>query len=136
MMKIDYRDNERAEEKDIYNLYKDVGWKLYTDSFKELLLGIDSSLYVLYAYDGDRLVGLIRVVGDGYTIVYVQDLLILREYQSKGIGSALLNRVFEKYSQVRQKLLLTDRVFKNIKFYEKNGMKDIEKLGAISFMHI
>ena len=36
------------------------------------------------AYDEDRLVGLIRVVGDGLTIVFIQDLLVYPQYQRQG----------------------------------------------------
>ena len=35
-------------------------------------------------------IGVLRAVGDGQTIVFVQDLLILPEYQRRGVGTALL----------------------------------------------
>ena len=38
---------------------------------------INNSLKVLTAWDDEKLVGLIRVIGDGYTIIYIQDILIL-----------------------------------------------------------
>lgn len=35
-------------------------------------------MYVLTAWSDDKLVGILRIVGDGYTIVYIQDLLVLK----------------------------------------------------------
>ncbi|WP_430038931.1 GNAT family N-acetyltransferase [Peribacillus simplex] len=39
------------------------------------------------AWDDDKLVALIRVVGDGQTIIYIQVILVLENYQDQGIGS-------------------------------------------------
>ena len=42
------------------------------------------------AYDGARLVGCLRILSDGYYFGTITELLILPEYQKKGIGSNLL----------------------------------------------
>lgn len=39
---------------------------------------------------GNQLQGIIRVVGDGYTIVWIQDILVFPDQQRKGVGSALI----------------------------------------------
>lgn len=49
-----------------------------------------NSLCVLGAYDGDNLVGVVRAVGDGASVLFVQDLLVLPKYQRQGIGTRLL----------------------------------------------
>lgn len=136
MKNIRYEDNKIIDEKKIVNLYDDVGWKAYTDDLESLLLGMKNSLDIISAWHKDELVGLIRVVGDGQTIVYIQDILLLESYQGMGIGSALLNKILEKYKTVRQKILLTDKIEKNINFYEKNSMKDVNDLNCLAFMHI
>lgn len=42
------------------------------------------------AYDGDRLVGCLRILSDGYFFGTITELLVLPDYQNKGIGSQLL----------------------------------------------
>ncbi|HIS04205.1 MAG TPA: GNAT family N-acetyltransferase [Candidatus Pullichristensenella avicola] len=42
------------------------------------------------AYDGSRLVGCLRILSDGYFFGTIPELLVLPEYQRRGIGSRLL----------------------------------------------
>ena len=102
----------KAEE--IRRLYTEVGWKAYTENMAALELGYKNSLLVLAAYEGDELLGIIRVVGDGYTIVFIQDILVFPSKQRQGIGTALLKAVLEKYSDVRQIELTTDNTDKTV----------------------
>ena len=44
------------------------------------------------AYDGDRLVGAVRVLTDGYFFAAVPDILVEPAYQRRGIGRELLRR--------------------------------------------
>lgn len=69
---------------------------------------LNNSLYILIAWDENKLVGLIRIIGDGETIIYIQDILVLREYQRQGIGSKLLETLLDEYKNVGQKVFLTD----------------------------
>ena len=107
---------------EIIHLYEDVEWSAYTNNPENLKLAIDNSLKVWTVWDNDKLVGLARVVGDGYTIIYIQDILILWSYQGQGIGSKLIRLILEKYKLVRQVVLMTDETEKTIKFYKNNGL--------------
>jgi GNAT superfamily N-acetyltransferase len=48
------------------------------------------------AYDGDRLVGLLRLLTDGYEWTVVTDFLVEPEYRRRGIGSALWRRAADR----------------------------------------
>lgn len=48
------------------NLYEDAEWHAYTKDSNRLKNNIDNSLKVLTAWDDNKLVGFIRVVGDDY----------------------------------------------------------------------
>ena len=88
-----------------------------------------NSLKILAAYENEKLLGIIRVVGDGYSIVFIQDIIVLPEYQRHGIGTALLKKILEIYQNVYQKSLLTDNTDKTIQFYKSVGLEmdtDIE----------
>ena len=119
---------------DIIKLYQDNDWTNYTDNPEVLFVGIKKSLYSYAAYDGETLVGLVRVVGDANTIVYIQDILVLREYQSKGIGSVLIKEIIDKYSNVRQIVLTTDNTTYQKAFDEKNGFKEHKDLKLVAFI--
>ncbi len=88
------------------------------------------------AWDGSNLVGVIRAVGDGETIMYIQDIIVIKSYQRQGIGAKLLNIVLEKYQGVRQKVLLTDETDKTVAFYESVGLKKSQSIGLVSFVKI
>ncbi|EHK2335271.1 GNAT family N-acetyltransferase [Clostridium perfringens] len=119
---------------DILYLYNDVGWSSYTKDIDSLIKSIKNSLKVISVWDKDLLVGLIRVVGDGHSIIYIQDILILQKYQNRGIGKRLIEIILDKYKNVRQKVLLTDKEEKNILFYKKVGFSMAEEFGCVSFV--
>jgi ribosomal protein S18 acetylase RimI-like enzyme len=64
----------------------------------------ENLLTLLGAYGENDLVGIIRVVGDGHSIVYIQDIIVRPNHQRNGIGSILLlKKVLSMYSHVYQK---------------------------------
>ena len=63
-------------EDEILRLYTSVGWTAYTDQPDMLKKGFANSLLTLAAYENNRLLGIIRAVGDGCTIVFIQDILV------------------------------------------------------------
>ena len=134
MNNIIIKDDIRPRIEDLLNLYGDVEWFAYTNDPENLKLAIDRSLKVWTCWDDDKLVGLARVVGDGYTIIYIQDILVLKSYQGRGIGSKLLKLILEKYKPVRQIVLMTDETDKTIRFYEKNGLRKASDYKMVTFI--
>ncbi len=116
------------------DLYASVGWTAYTGDPDSLRQGFENSLLTLGAYHGDTLLGLVRVVGDGHTVVLIQDILVFPEYQRQGIGSKLLKAVLEKYAHVRQVQLATDNTPKTIAFYRSMGLREYSEIGCCGFM--
>lgn len=121
-------------EKEILKLYSSVGWTAYTDEPQTLKQGFQNSLLVLAAYEGEELLGIIRVVGDGVTVVFIQDLLVFPEKQRNGVGTALVKAVLERYPVVRQIELTTDQTPETAAFYESLGFSEFEKIGCRGFM--
>ncbi|HIV90388.1 MAG TPA: hypothetical protein H9744_01690 [Candidatus Eisenbergiella stercoravium] len=76
---MEIREYRTYGETDILNLYASVGWTAYTRSPEVLRKGFENSLLTLAAYEGERLIGIIRAVGDGHTVIFIQDLLVLPE---------------------------------------------------------
>ena len=120
---MDYNITEYMEynEQEILPLYESVGWVNYTKSPRMLKEAYSHSLRIYAAYVDTKLVGVIRVVGDGFSVVFVQDLLVYPEYQGQGIGTALLKKIMEEYHGVYQLHLLTDNTEKTVAFYKSLG---------------
>lgn len=124
------------DSRQVLSLYKSVGWSAYYREPQTLERAFASSLCVFAAWDGQRLVGLIRVVGDGQTIVFIQDLLVRPEYQRQGIGRQLIAAVLARYRHVRQLHLLTDDRPETVGFYEAVGFTQVEKAHCRAFTRL
>ena len=133
---MEIREYRIYNESEILQLYQSVGWSAYTDYPEVLRKGFDNSMLTLAAYEGDQLLGIIRTVGDGHTIVFVQDILVYPEYQRQGIGTALLRAILDRYSHVRQIELATDNTPKTIAFYKSMGFREMSEIGCCGFMRI
>ncbi|RND84979.1 GNAT family N-acetyltransferase [Lacticaseibacillus paracasei] len=120
---------------EVLALYKSVGWSMYTRDPARLERALTYSLMVLGACEGKQLVGLIRAVGDGETILFIQDLLVLPEYQRRGIGKQLIEALLARFPEVRQRVLLTDDDPKTRSFYKAAGFVESQQVGVIAFYH-
>ena len=94
------------------------------------------SLVIYLALDGDAVVGLIRLVGDGFSSILVQDLIVLPIYQRQGIGSALMKEALEDYKDAYQVQLVTDQSEKNAGFYRSLGFEDLATYDCIGMTWI
>ena len=131
---MEIREYKIFNEAEILRLYRSVGWTAYTDQPEVLRKGFESSMLTLAAYEGNQLLGIIRAVGDGHTIVFVQDILVFPEHQRKGIGTALLKAILDRYNYVRQIELATDNTPKTISFYKSMGFREMSEIGCCGFM--
>lgn len=86
------------------------------------------------AYLNKKLVGIVRVVGDGASIIFIQELLVHPGHHRQGVGGQLLQHVLDKYEMVHQKALLTDDTEKTKAFYSKLGLTLIEETNGICFV--
>ena len=122
------------EKEQIVALYEDVGWTAYTDEPDFLMKALENSLNVWTIWEGENLIGLARMVGDGVTICYLQDILILKAYQGQGLGSELLKEILKANENIRQFVLLTDDTEKTKKFYKKLGLTEVGEFSCLAFM--
>lgn len=106
---------------DVLALYNAVEWLAYTKDPDTLQKALEGSSTLVAARDGQILVGLARVISDGASICYLQDILVLPSHHRRGLGRALAERALEGYSHVRQKVLITDGEPKQKAFYEALG---------------
>ncbi len=69
-----------------------VGWANPPDS-STLVRLLEASSHFWLAIDGERLVGYVRAVSDGFFSAFLPELEVLPEYQGLGIGTTLLSNI-------------------------------------------
>ena len=122
------------DKEQVLALYDDAGWTSYTDEPELLMKAIENSLRVWTLWEGEKLIGLARTVGDGATICYLQDILLLEAYQGRGYGSDLLKEIMKENQHIRQFVLLTDDTEKTKGFYKKLGLSEVGEFSCLAFM--
>jgi ribosomal protein S18 acetylase RimI-like enzyme len=133
---MEIREYREYREYEIEKLYTSVGWTAYTKDLAALKRGFLKSLCILAAYDGDALLGIIRTVGDGETILLIQDILVSPAYQRKGVGTALVREILDRYQSVRQIQLTTDDTPETVAFYKALGFRPLSEIGCCGFMRV
>ena len=115
----------------VLHLYQAVGWTNYTHQPEMLEQALSHSLVIYVALDGDAVVGLIRLVGDGFSSIFVQDLIVLPSYQRQGIGRSLMKEALEDYKDAYQVQLVTEQTEKNVGFYRSLGFEALSTYDCI-----
>lgn len=131
---------ERIDMDEVLSLYKSVEWVAYTKDPAALSKAITNSTFVLEARTPEGLlVGLLRGLSDDSSILYLQDILVRPAWQRMGVGRALLQECLDRYRHVRQKVLLTDDLPAQHRFYESMGflnIRDIEGVALHTYVQI
>ena len=133
---ISVRKQDVVKLEDVLHLYQAVGWTNYTNQPQMLEQALSHSLVIYLALDGDAVVGLIRLVGDGFSSVFVQDLIVLPSYQRQGIGSALMKEALEDYKDAYQVQLVTEQTEKNVGFYRSIGFETLSTYDCIGMIWV
>ncbi|OZC04640.1 GNAT family N-acetyltransferase [Rubricoccus marinus] len=107
----------------IATLYRRAPLLRQTDDADRLRESFERSQLVLSAWQGDRLVGLARVLTDGYQVSYLCDLAVEPDVQGTGLGKKLIDTVLERCKGTE--LVLRDSNL-STGFYAHLGFKPIE----------
>ena len=130
---IEYQKKVDITHEALLHLYESVGWSAYTQDNPDLTSLLEGAKHYLTAWDGERLIGLIRVVGDGVYIAYIQDVLFHPDYQRQGIGKYLMQKMLKEIRYAKQIILTTENSPATKAFYQSLGMKEFNETGALGF---
>jgi ribosomal protein S18 acetylase RimI-like enzyme len=90
-MSITYKENQLPDRGAFFELFGSTGWnEEYGLSSDEIFHAIENSWYMVSAYDEGRLVGYGRVLSDGKLHALITEMIVLPEYQGRGIGREVL----------------------------------------------
>lgn len=74
-------------------LRNSIGWKILKhDKIKK---GLDNSIYCVCAEDKGNIVGFGRIIGDGATVFYIQDIMVNPSYQKQKIGTLIMEKIID-----------------------------------------
>ena len=122
-MHIEYRTQKDLPCDELYQLFLAVGWAAEDKTTQTMIdnfnIGFLNSTFVFSAWVDDRLVGCVRVLSDLHFRSIIYDLVVLPEYQNKGIGKELVQRCIN-VCESSEWLVQTDMAKG---FYEKIGFK-------------
>ncbi|EXZ04384.1 MULTISPECIES: GNAT family N-acetyltransferase [Bacteroidales] len=133
-MNIEYKETKNFTEKEIEELFLSVKW-LSGKYPSRLIKALKSSSFVVTAWDGNKLVGLIRALDDGEMVVFLHYLLVHPDYQGNGIAAHLLDTIKEKYKDYLYINIMPDER-QNITFYQKHGFTLLEDGAAMQIRHL
>ena len=100
-MTVEFEAVEAAPFEEIVELYKSAGWwrdvpDTETEARANISAMIRGSLRFMVARLSEgRIVGMARVISDGYSDAYIQDVVVLPSYQKQGIGRELIRLLTE-----------------------------------------
>ena len=119
-MDIAYSTTRHFEPAELQDLFLSVGWSSgnYPD---RLALAMRNSHHVVSAWDGPRLVALVNALADGVMTAYFHYLLVRTEYQSRGIGQALMESMLHEYRDYARKIVIA--YDGEIGFYRRCGFE-------------
>ena len=121
-MKISIKENNKNV-KEFNLLYNLVGWGAYDEKISKKAL--DNTFYSISVYDEDKIIGYGRIIGDIICFMHICDIMVIPEYQSKKIGTLIMNKLLEKIEELKKENKSL-RVYLGAskgkeKFYEKFG---------------
>lgn len=104
------------------DLLRATGMSVYT---QEKLAGVisGSSAYVTVR-DSGKLIGFGRLLSDGATLAYINNMAVAPNYQRQGIGKMILNKLIEIAGEVNSIFLYTNTADS---FYVRHGFQPSEK---------
>lgn len=133
-MNIEYKEIKDFTEKEIEELFLSVGW-LSGKYPSRLIKALKSSSFVVTAWDGNKLVGLVRALDDGEMVAFLHYLLVHPDYQGNGIAARLLAIMKERYKDFLYINIMPDEK-QNIAFYQKYGFALLENGAAMQIRHL
>ena len=107
-------------------LYTSVGWE--PPGIGQVQKALENTIATFTAYDNDKAIGMVRLIGDSGMPFYIKDFAVVPAYQSKGVGTLLLNALEDYIKEhiapdwaVSLELISSKEA---VGFYQKHGFEE------------
>ena len=121
---IVFTEEKKFTREKVQELFLSVGW-ISGQYLARLYKALMNSSTVFTAWDGDRLVGLVRLLDDGELVAYMHYVLVHPDYHGRGIAGKMMEMVKEKYKDYLYIEIMPEES-RNATFYEKHGFHAME----------
>lgn len=123
-MNITYSNEKNFIKEDAETLFLSIGWKS-GEYPNRLYKALQNSSTVFTAWEGQKMVGLLRAIDDSELLAYIHYVLVMPEYQGLGIAGRLIEQAKEKYKEYLYIEIMPEKR-KNAAYYKKFGFSVME----------
>lgn len=120
-----YTINNNIEVLDYVKIRESVGWNKIPDLLVQK--AINNSMFNVSIFDNNKCIGVGRIVGDNALKGMLTDIMVLPEYQGKGIGKTIVTTLINQLNNMVEDgecfQLEASPTSNNREFYIKCGMK-------------
>ena len=127
-VRVRYRSTKSLPRAEVLRLYRSVQWSAARKP-ERLMRALRRSHSVVTAWVKGSLVGLGNALSDGNLVVYYPHMLVLPEFQGRGIGRELMKRLMKRYRGFHQHILVAEA--EAVSFYRKCGFKRAGKTDSM-----
>lgn len=79
--------------KEYIQLRNSIGWNIL--QFDKIKKGLDNSIFCVCAEEKGSIVGFGRIIGDGATVFYIQDIMVNPTYQKQKIATLIMEKIMD-----------------------------------------
>lgn len=107
-----------------FDLFSTTGWNQeYQATARDLETALQHSQFLVCAYQDGRLIGFGRIVDDGVLHAMIYDLIVHPDFQNRGIGSTILEKLLAYCLQNNIRDIQLFAAADSRKFYKKHGFQ-------------
>ncbi|MBN1949493.1 MAG: GNAT family N-acetyltransferase [Candidatus Cloacimonetes bacterium] len=107
-----------------FDLFSTTGWNRdYQSTARDLETALQHSQFLVCAYQEGRLIGFGRIVDDGVLHAMVYDLIAHPDFQKRGIGSNILEKLLAYCLQKNIRDIQLFAAADRMEFYKKHGFQ-------------
>jgi N-acetylglutamate synthase-like GNAT family acetyltransferase len=118
-------ENLLPEKEEFFALFETTGWNAkYGFTVNDLAKAINSSYFIVCAYNDAQLVGTGRIISDGVYQTLIGDMIVHPDFQHQGIGSEILAALIKKCQQDGMKQIQLTSAKGKMAFYKKFGFEE------------
>lgn len=129
-----YTEEKIFTQEQVQQLFLSINW--VSGNYPERLYkALMNSSTVLTVWDGEKLVGLARVLDDTEMLAQIHYVLVHPDYQGKGIAGKMMEYIKEKYKDFMYlDVMPADK--NNVPFYEKYGFSVMKNGAALQICNL
>lgn len=120
----------------IISLYQDAGWWKESQEARDLIPNLiaGSFCFMIAALPSGEIIGMGRVLSDGVSDAYIQDVVVRKAFQGQGIGGELVKRLTQYCRDRRLEWIGLVAEPNKSDFYSRLGFKELKQYVPMRYL--